>query len=123
MSKDKSNTKLPLDKFVVGQFIRWRAERYMGGWDCFGVITEVNTEDETFKVRTFDTFRVTDNLSFYTDEKVSEFTLCDKQDVIDYIKYTNVGFRTTVYELELKLCSLKAELDSRETFLKELMGV
>lgn len=123
MEKTKRTTKLPLDKFVVGQFVRWRAERFMSDWDCFGVITEVNTKDETFKFRTFDTLKETDSLSFYTGGQTSEFTLCVKRDVVNYIKQINVEIKRNLSESELKISSLRTDLSLRETLLKEMEGL
>lgn len=123
MEKTKRTTKLPLDKFVVGQFVRWQAERFMSDWDCCGVITEVNMEDETFKVRTFDTLKETNSLSFYTRDQATEFTLCDKSDVVNYIKQINVEIKRNLSESELKISSLRTDLSLRETLLKEMEGL
>lgn len=123
MKKTKRTTKLPLDKFVVGQFVRWQAKRLMSEWECFGVITEVNMKDETFKFRSFDTLKETDSFSFYTGDRTSEFTSCDKRDVVNYIKQINVEIKRNLSESELKISSLRTVLSLRESLLKEMEGL
>lgn len=52
MSQD---LKLPLDKFVIGQYVWWHADRVFGsGWSVPGVIVAVDLDNNTFTVKTFD---------------------------------------------------------------------
>jgi len=44
------------EELVEGLLVQWTAERYMRGWDCPCIVTEVNREKNYFKVFTFDEY-------------------------------------------------------------------
>lgn len=122
MSKDNIPIKLPLDKIEIGQFIRWKADRLAKCWDCPGIITGVDFGNKTFKVRTFDTFIETENITFYVHEEASEFSLIDKSIAIQYIKNSILTKKQDINDLECLIENIKSEIAKADTYLKEILG-
>jgi len=94
--------KLPLEKFVVGQYIWWNASRYFGtGWNVPGVIVAVDLDNNTFTVKTFDDMEET-TLSIYTSNGKSEFRISRIEEVKAFL-YTKISkFKMDLIELDNK---------------------
>lgn len=118
--KLREDLKLPLDKIIVGQFVRWKANRHFKSWDCPGVITKVDLEKETFDVRTFDTFEETIDISFYITEDKSEFSLCDKAVVINYLLVQNSELLKKKADLELEIHNIEYKINERNSYILTL---
>ncbi len=116
----KKELKLPLENIVVGQLVRWKADRCFKTWDCPGIITKVDLEKETFDVKTFDTFKETKDISFYVLDEKSEFSLCNKPIVINYLVIQNAEFLKKKADLELELYIVNTEIAERSSYVLTL---
>ena len=95
--------KLPLDKFVIGQYIWWNASRHFGtGWSVPGIITEVNLECESFTVRTFDDFKETCLKITCADDERSEFSISSKEAAEQFLREKISDLRKQLIDLEDK---------------------
>lgn len=94
--------KLPLDKFVVGQYIWWSADRYFSGWSVPGIITEVNLECESFTVRTFDDFKETCLKITCADDERSEFSISSREAAEQFLREKISELRKQLIDLEDK---------------------
>lgn len=94
--------KLPLDKFVIGQYIWWNASRYFGaGWSVPGVIVAVDLDNNTFTVKTFDDMEET-TLSIYTSDGKSEFRISCIEEVKAFLCTKISKFKMDLIELDNK---------------------
>lgn len=85
MLRLRKDTKLPLDKIVVGQFLKWSCTKDFVFHDCPCVITSVDLQQKIFSVKTFDDFQEIDLLSLSRITRDSEFTIMPKTHVINYL--------------------------------------
>lgn len=96
------NLKLALDKFVVGQYIWWNAQRHFSAvWDVPGVIVEVDQGNNTFTVKTFDDMRET-KLSIYTNDEKSEFRPSDIKEVQRFLHTEISKLKRSLIDLDDK---------------------
>ena len=116
----QKNLKLPLDRIVVGQFVSWKAIRHFKSWECPCVITKVDLEKETFDIRTFDTFKETTDISFYVTEDKSEFSLCDKDVIINYLLVQNSELLKKKVDLELEIHNIEYKINERNSYILTL---
>lgn len=94
--------KLPLDKFVIGQYVWWNASRYFGaGWSVPGVIVAVDLDNNTFTVKTFDDMEET-TLSIYTSDGKSEFRISRIEEVKAFLRTKISKFKMDLIELDTK---------------------
>ena len=117
MSQD---LKLPLDKFVIGQYVWWNASRHFGaGWSVPGVIVAVDLDNNTFTVKTFDDMEET-TLSIYTNDGKSEFRSSNIEEVKAFL-YTKISkFKMDLIELDNKKELINIDLNKFSNILKEI---
>lgn len=117
MSQD---LKLPLDKFVIGQYVWWNASRHFGaGWSVPGVIVAVDLDNNTFTVKTFDDMEET-TLSIYTSDGKSEFRISCIEEVKAFL-YTKISkFKRSLIDLDDKKYQTTSDLDKFTQILGNL---
>lgn len=111
--------KLPIESIKVGTLVWWKAERYMSGWDCPGIITNVNLEEKTFRIKTFDTMSESEDISFYNDEPESELTVCEETNIATYLNNKKLILEKTILEKEFEIIQLKINSDALDRVLKQ----
>lgn len=112
--------KLPLEKFVVGQYIWWNANRYFGtGWSVPGVIVAVDLDSNTFTVKTFDDMEET-TLSIYTSNGKSEFRISRIEEVKAFLCTKISKFKMDLIELDDKKYQVTADLNKFTEILESL---
>jgi len=112
--------KIPMEYLKVGQFVRWSAERLMSSWDCPCIITNVNIDEGVFSLQSFDDFKITVDISIYTTERISEFTIIDKYAVVTYLKNSISKERIKIQELEMKINTCNSNINRITEKLGEL---
>lgn len=112
--------KIPMEYLKVGQFVRWSAERFMSSWDCPCIITNVNVDEGVFSLQSFDDFKITLDISIYTTERVSEFTIIDKYAAITFLKDSISRERIKIQELEMKINTCNSNINRIMEKLGEL---
>lgn len=102
-----------------GSFIKWSANRMFKAWNTFGKVISI-TEDEV-TVMTYDDFKET-KLGKGGDAVREEISLCDKNDVSDYLQVRVAKLNTKKVELEVEFKKGTRLIDEQITKLSECVG-
>lgn len=114
------NLKLPLDKFVIGQYVWWSASRHFGAeWSVPGVIVAVDIDNNTFTLKTFDDTEEA-TLSIYTTGEKSEFRSSNIEEVKRFLYAKISKFKMDLTELDDKKYQVTADLNKFTEILENL---
>ncbi len=119
---------LKKEDLKVGLLIWWSAERYMRGWSCPAIVTEAS--DKSFKVRSLDDFKETDDLRMeddpeglpYKDESSrKEMRICTMDEVKEYFKKSMRVMEDKVTENQRALTDAQSNLTEYQERVKDFL--
>lgn len=96
----------------VGLLVWWAND----SWSCPGVITKVDLENNTFRVKTFDTMEETADLRISRPagcdkSRLEEMEITTEEKILAYLSEKELSFKKYMLEIEQKLSNLKGIAD------------
>ncbi len=104
------------NQLKVGLLVWWEAGRYMSNWNCPGVITKVDTDNNHYRVKTFDTMKETNDLLIIRDPRgdkssLEEMRISSSEEVMFYLQKHEGQMKKAIQESKHELGQLKGLAD------------
>lgn len=66
-------------KLGIGDYLWWSSGNMGASWNCPYIILDI--QNESFRVKSYDTYEVSSWIPFGNDDVLSEFRICNKEEV------------------------------------------
>lgn len=99
-----------------GSFIKWDADRMFKSWSTFGKVISIHGGN--VKIICYDDFKVSE-ISLKGESVKDEITLCDKNDVLDYLQLRSVKLIMKKSELEIEYNKSVREIEHKISLMQK----
>lgn len=94
-------------KLGIGDYLWWSSGNIGTSWNCPCIILGI--QNESFRVKSYDTYEVSNWISFSNNDILSEFRVCSKEEVRDYLDARLETIRQTIATFNDKKEQLKQQ--------------
>lgn len=70
-------------KLGIGDYLWWGSKNSGASWNCPCII--IGIHNKSFRVKSYDTYEVSNWISFGNNDILSEFRICSKEEVKNYL--------------------------------------
>lgn len=104
-------------KLGIGSYLWWSSGNMGASWNCPCII--IGIDNESFRVKSYDTHGVSSWFPFDNDDVLSEFRICNKEEVKNYLDARLETIRQTIETFNDK----KEQLEQQRKMIKSSRSV